>query len=303
MASPSTLSNRHVILAAPVKKRLSQRLVPLRQIKHSRSDDTIGTPDRCCEVDPDALNEQLAQQAKALASANDRADQLKDDLLRFVSAASHDLRTPLRAVAGFSKLLEQDCYEQLCEDGKDYLNRIVAGTDRMQRLINAITEYSRISALVPQPTEVDLNDVFENAVSDLQAKIIEANAVVIKRNLPVVVADNTQLSQILRHLIENSISFGGTDSPKVTVSTVREEDRWLVQVKDNGRGIPADQIESAFEMFRRIDYVEKDQGNLGAGLAICKRIIQRQGEEINIQSELGVGTTVTFSIADIDDCN
>ena len=244
----------------------------------------------------ESLRQQLAAQRHQLDAATARADRLEDDLIQFASATSHDVSAPLRAISGFSELLHQEHGDQLNDNAKRYLNRISGGVKRMKTLLDSVSEYAHASTVELQSNQVDLNDIFDRVLDDLHDKIQKSNAIVVREQLPVIVADQRQMTNLMRHLIDNSICFAGENQPEVIVSAERNADQWLIKIKDNGRGIGTEQVKSAFKMFRRFDYENCAEGGTGAGLTICKQIAKRHNSEISIHSKLGFGTTVKFSV-------
>ena len=271
-----------------VRKRISARLESIRIDKGEESS-------ALCE----SLRQQLDSQETELRLANERVDHLTKDLQKFVSAVSHDLRNPLRTISGFSELLREECLEQLDDNGKDHIARIVGGAARLGKLFASVSEYSQVYSKGASFCETDLNEVFDDAISDLHEPIKEAKAVVTRDALPLVMGDQIQLTQLLRHLIDNSIQFR-SDSPQIHVTSCQDGDRHLIKVSDNGIGIAEKNTETAFEIFRRFGYEQKDLGGAGAGLAICRHIVERHGGTIQIESELGVGTTVLFSMIPVE---
>ena len=184
------------------------------------------------------LRQQLSAQSHELALATQRADRLEQELIQFVSATSHDLGNPLRAISGFSSLLAQDCDNNLNEKGNRYLDRIESGANRMQTLLDSLCDYARFSTIELQQNPTDLNIIVGNVLVDLNETAQQANAVVTHDVLPVILADKVQLSHLMRHLIDNSLSFAGVNQLQVRVSAQRVANQWLVKVQDNGRGIP-----------------------------------------------------------------
>lgn len=292
-----SISDNGVATSTRTRKRLSESLVPVRrESKVSYS--------AIAQIDFDATPveripspELLQEHVTALEMARENTNLAKADLQQFVNAVSHDLRTPLRAITGFSELLTQEYSDRLDDNGKDYINRIVDGTVRIQKLINCVTELSRICSKEPEFVDVDLNEVVENVMDDLHQSIDESNAVLTWESLPTVSGDPVQLLQLFRHLIENSIRFDNDVAPQIHISCESSETGCLVKVCDNGIGIAKKDQENAFKMFRRIGIQERGSMGLGAGLTICRKIVERHSGQIGLESEPGAGTKVIFSIA------
>ena len=283
------------------KKRLSDHFVSIFSAKNLGAGGVASIQEESAQLtaaleDCELLRQQLAAQTQDLDLAIKRADNLEQDLLQFVYSTSHDLNAPLRAIDGFSTLLSQEPDCELNDIAERYLERIATAAKRMKCMLDSISEYAQFSTVKFQRSQVNLNIVLDQVLHDLHEKIQQSKAVVTREELPMILADQVQLSHLMRHLIDNSISFPGNEKPQVNVSAKRHSDQWLIKVQDNGRGIAAEQIKSAFEMFRRFGYDSRAEGGTGAGLTICKQIIERHGGKIFIESEIDIGTTVTFSI-------
>lgn len=304
MASHSTVAKNQLLKQSGVSpKRLSNGRAVIPQFEDSATEGAAafggdGSALSKTAQQWAALRQQLATKTKELQSAISRADELEQTLLQFVSAVSHDLNAPLRAMTGFSSLLAQEHGNHLDDEAKQYLGRISGGASRMQAMISSISQYARASTQTLSRSRVDLNLIVDQVLEDLHEKIQQSQAVVTPKTLPVIHADPGQIFQLMRHLIDNSISFPSANRPQVTVAAERVADQWEITTQDNGRGIAAEQIQSAFEMFRRFDYDNQNEGGTGAGLTVCKQIVKRHGGEIFLHSELGVGTTVTVSFGE-----
>jgi signal transduction histidine kinase len=166
----------------------------------------------------------------------------------------------------------------------------------MSRLISDLLEYSRVQAKERAPVPTDMKEVFDQAVANCQASIEQANAAVSCQPLPTVLGDRMQLVQLLQNLIGNAVKFRRPDAPPdIRVSARRENGHWLFQVQDNGIGIPASQAERIFQIFQRLHTREAYPGT-GIGLALCKRIVQRHGGRIWVESKVGEGSSFSFTI-------
>ena len=282
------------------RKRLSGNLVPIRRESNASANATEHGNFEQESSNHDSQFEKLQCHVAELDEVHKNANKATGDLQEFVNAVSHDLRTPLRSVIGFSELLTQEYSDRLDENGKDYVNRIVDGAGRMQELINCITEFSRICAKEPDFVDVNLNDVMQNVLDDLHEGIEQSNAVVTWDSLPTVQGEYLQLLEVFKHLVENGIRFHGDASPTVHVSSESHETGCVFKVSDNGIGIAEKDHSNAFRMFRRIGLQDTNSIGLGAGLAICKRIIERHDGRIELKSEPGVGTEVIFSLGPKD---
>ncbi len=230
--------------------------------------------------------QELAIRAQALASSNAELEQ-------FAYVASHDLQEPLRMVTSFTQLMVSRYRGNLDTDADEFINYIADGSKRMSRLINDLLEYSRVGtrARPLAPTECSL--IFELACNNLQLAIEEANGNVTSGPLPTVMGDETQLLQLFQNLIGNALKFRGPDPSRVHVSAERQNGQWLFRVADNGIGIEPQYAERIFVIFQRLHSRDKYPGT-GIGLAICKKIVERHGGRIWVESQPGAGTTFCF---------
>jgi PAS domain S-box-containing protein len=232
--------------------------------------------------------EQLRRSNEALEVSN-------LELQQFAYIASHDLQTPLRAIGGYAEFLKRDYQGKLGEDADNYLIRIVDGVQRMHTLVNDLLSYSRVESQSRPFTDVSLQDSFEDARLMLEASINEVGCEVTCGSLPTVSGDRAQLAQLLQNLIGNAVKYHANESPRVRVSAELQDERWLVSVNDNGIGIPVNQRERIFEIFKRLHSQEAYPGT-GIGLAVCRRIVHRHGGKIWAESEPGQGSTFYFTL-------
>ncbi|QEG40363.1 PAS domain-containing sensor histidine kinase [Roseimaritima ulvae] len=262
--------------------------------------DADGNPTRVIGVHVDITErietqQELERLNTALAAANEALQQSNLDLQHFASLASHDLQAPLRAISGFSQFLKNEYEGQLDETADGYINRIVGGVQRMNQLIRDLLEFSRVDSQAMPPQRVDLNDTCDDAVALLQAAIKDSEGRVTRDNLPQVSGDPAQLSRVLQNLIGNALKYCRERLPEIHVSAVQQPDQWTITVQDNGIGIPAEDRERVFEIFRRLHRSEEFPGT-GIGLAICRRIIQRHGGRIWIEPTEDHGTKIRFTL-------
>lgn len=210
-------------------------------------------------------------------------------------ATSHDLQEPLRKIAGFTELLASKYSGQLDEKADTYVAYIVDGVNRMHILINDILAYSRVTSGSGAFAETDCNALLGNALNDLEFTINESGAVITFDLLPTVWADAHQLRHVLLNLIGNSIKYRGEEPPRVHVSAARKGDEWLFSVKDNGIGIAPEFHDRIFVIFQRL-HTRSEYSGTGIGLTICKKIVERHGGRIRVESEAGKGATFFFTI-------
>jgi PAS domain S-box-containing protein len=217
------------------------------------------------------------------------------ELEQFAYVASHDLQEPLRMVASFTQLLEMQYKDKLDEDAIEYISFAVDGAKRMQSLISDLLAYSRVTSYAGEFEEVDLNKVIEEVLFNLEIVIEENNAVITNETLLKISADYSQMVQVFQNIIGNALKYRSKKTPKIHISSRKEDDKWLFSVKDNGIGIDPEYSEKIFQIFRRLHTREEYEGT-GIGLAITKRIIERHGGKIWVESEPGKGSTFYFTI-------
>lgn len=254
------------------------------------------------------LLEQQTRQSQELARSNAELEQ-------FAYVASHDLQEPLRMVTSYLQLLESKYKSQLDANAEQFIDYAVDGARRMQTLINDLLNYSRVSSRGQPFIQVDLETILKRAIANLQVAIEESGAVISHEPLPVIMADPTQITQVLQNLIANAIKFRGEISPKIHIGAIKETEpaegeiltqrwiqstgysKWLFSVQDNGIGLEAQYAERIFIIFQRLHSRSKYSGT-GIGLAICKKIIERHGGSIWVESKLGQGSIFYFTIPD-----
>ncbi|MBD1838848.1 PAS domain S-box protein [Coleofasciculus sp. FACHB-501] len=234
------------------------------------------------------MEEALFKQAQELARSNAELEQ-------FAYVASHDLQEPLRMVASYTQLLSRRYKGRLDEDADDFIDFAVDGANRMQRLIQDLLEYSRLGTRSREFEMVDCDRSFEEAIANLQIAIAENNATITRDPLPSVRGDATQIGQLLQNLIGNGIKFRKDAPPQVHVSAQTSENEWVFSVRDNGIGIAPAHQARIFVIFQRLHARETYPGN-GIGLAICKKIVDRHGGRIWVDSEWGQGSVFYFTI-------
>ncbi len=226
------------------------------------------------------LNEELLRSNKELES--------------FAYVASHDLQEPLRVVSSFTQLLAQKYKDKLDSNAQDYINFAVDGANRMYDLINGLLAYSRIQTKSKDFVKINLEDIKAKELKNLNVQVTERKATISSDKLPVILADETQMIQLFQNLIGNAIKFSST-TPKIHISAKKEADHYIFSVKDNGLGIEPQYFDRIFQIFQRLLPKDEYEGT-GIGLAICKRIVERHGGKIWVESEIDKGTTFSFSI-------
>jgi len=243
-------------------------------------------------------NRDITQQKRAEEAVEVKTQELlrsNAELEQFAYVASHDLQTPLRAISGYLNLLTKRCDGKLDADGDRFIQRTHANVLRMQRLINDLLTYSRLTTRAHPFQPTDCNQVVHEVVEVLQPVIEESGARVTHESLPTILADAGQLLQLFQNLIGNAIKFHDHRPPEVRVDAQRTDKGWLFSVKDNGIGIDPQYGERIFLIFQRLHTMDQYPGT-GIGLAICKKIVERHGGHIWVESAPGQGTTFYFNL-------
>ncbi len=230
----------------------------------------------------------LARYAQDLSRSNAELEQ-------FAYVASHDLQEPLRMVASFTQLLAKRYQGRLDQDADEFIGFAVDGATRMQQLINDLLAYSRVGTRGKPPAPADLNEILGHAEANLHEAIKESSTVVTHEPLPQVDGDQSQLIQLFQNLLANAIKFRGQEPPRIHISAQPWEQGWRLAVQDNGIGIAPEHQERIFAIFQRLHPRDEYPGT-GIGLAICKKIVERHGGRIWVESAPGQGATFYFNI-------
>jgi len=230
----------------------------------------------------------LKQTAAELTRAN-------AELKQFAYAVSHDLQEPLRTVVGATQILMGEYAEKLAHEAKEWLGFAVDGAKRMQELLNALLDYSRVGAERPPFELVDLERIYQFAVDNLKMAITESGAELSHGPLPIVMGNRVQLIQLVQNLIDNAIKFRRQQPPRIHISAQQQEKEWRVAVTDNGIGIDPRNFGALFSLFHRLHTREQYRGT-GIGLAMCKKIVESHGGRIGVESAPGEGSTFSFTI-------
>ncbi len=234
-----------------------------------------------------------------LRRSMDELTRSNQDLEQFAYVASHDLQEPLRMVASYTQLLEKRYKEQLDEDARDFIHYAVDGANRMQRLINDLLTYSRVQTRGRPFDVLDLNRALGIARANLASAINDSSSVVTHDELPSVYGDESQLVSLFQNLISNAIKFRGEHPPRIHLHTDEGADMWKISVADNGIGIHPDFHDRIFEIFQRL-HTRSEYPGTGIGLALCRRIVERHGGNITVESSEGQGTTFRFTLPKLD---
>lgn len=216
------------------------------------------------------------------------------ELEQFAYVASHDLQEPLRMVTSYVQLLEKRYKDKLDQDANEFIAFAVDGSNRMRTLIQSLLEYSRVNRIKPFEV-INTNELLEVVMHDLRDTIRANNAKIIVNELPAITGDHILIGQLFQNLISNAIKFKGTADPEIIISGEKRTEDFLFTVKDNGIGIDKEYSNKIFVIFQRLHTKDKYPGT-GIGLAICKKIVERHGGEIWLDSEPGKGSTFYFTI-------
>ncbi len=217
------------------------------------------------------------------------------ELQQFAYVASHDLQEPLRMVASYTQLLARRYRGKLGADADEFIGYAVDGAVRMQQLINDLLAYSRVTSHGHAFEPTDCQALVRDVLLNLRVAIEESGAVVTYDRLPTVMADGAQLGRVFQNLVGNAIKFRGREPPRVHIAVERRDAEWRFAVRDNGIGIDPQYANRIFVLFQRLHSREEYPGT-GIGLAICKKVVERHGGRIWVESETGKGATFYFTL-------
>ena len=239
--------------------------------------------------------EKLEATQHALENAVAELRRSNQELEQFAYVASHDLQEPLRKIASFCNLLESRYADKLDERGGVYLHYIVDGAMRMQALVNDLLLYSRVATRGKEFAPTDTNDVLQEALANLEVGIAESKACITYDPLPTVNGDAAQLVRLMQNLVGNAVKYRGEAPPRIHVSAEEESGEWVFSVHDNGIGIDPQYAERIFVIFQRL-HTREEYGGTGIGLSVCKKIVERHGGRIWVESQEGSGATFRFTL-------
>jgi PAS domain S-box-containing protein len=219
-----------------------------------------------------------------------------EELGQFAYIASHDLQEPLRMVASYTQLLSKRYTGKLDADADEFIAFAVDGAQRMQRLIQDLLTYSRVGTKGRELRETSSEEALTEATMNLGGAVEDSGALVTHDPLPSVMADQGQLVQLFQNLVGNAIKYQSPGVPRIHISSAREgKTKWMFSVRDNGLGIESRYFERIFGMFQRLHGRQEFEGT-GIGLAVCKKIVERHGGSISVESEPGHGSTFRFTL-------
>jgi PAS domain S-box-containing protein len=255
--------------------------------------DAGNQPTRMVGIAQDITERKRAEEKLRLALAD--LGRSNKDLEQFAYVASHDLQEPLRMVSSYTQLLARRYQGQLDASADKFIAYAVDGANRMQRLIEDLLAYSRVGTRAKGFELIDCTAALDRALANLKAAIDASGAVVTHGPLPAVVHDNLLLVQLFQNLIGNAIKFHVEAPPRVHVTAEQKAEEWVFAVRDNGIGIDPQYAQRIFTIFQRLHTNEEYSGT-GIGLAICKKIVERRGGRIWVESQPGSGSTFYFTV-------
>ncbi|MCJ7731221.1 ATP-binding protein [Candidatus Bathyarchaeota archaeon] len=234
-----------------------------------------------------------------LYTSLDELEKANRDLNDFTHIVSHDLKAPLMTIESFSSFLLEDYLDVVDETGQEYLDSIIKASNNMRDLIDNLLTLSRVGRIDTDYSTVDMNELLEEVKEELRPQIEMKQTRIMGQSLPVLVTQRTWMKQVLMNLVGNGIKFNEANPPRVEVTCEKTDDCYHFRVRDNGIGIPEDQQEHLFKLFQRLEHTNKYPGT-GAGLSICKKIIESLGGSIWVESREGYGSIFNFTVLSVD---
>jgi signal transduction histidine kinase len=245
------------------------------------------------------LRREVAERSAAEQALRDKTDALarsNAELEQFAYVASHDLQEPLRMVSSYVQLFEKRYADQVDAQSQKYINYAVEGAKRMQSLIGGLLEFSRVGRVDEPFAAVDTSAALDQALLNLRSALDESRAAVTRGPLPTVTGNAGRLAQVFQNLIGNAIKFRRPGvTPEVHVSSIPHREGWLFAVRDNGIGIDPQCVDRIFVIFQRL-HTRAEYPGTGIGLSICKKVVERHGGRIWVESQPGAGATFQFTL-------
>lgn len=245
-----------------------------------------------------ATEEFATVQQNEIKSALNRAESSNRDLEHFAAIAAHDLKSPIGSIAGYLSFLREEHADSLGAEGTHDVESMQNIASRMLSLIDRLLEYARLNKTVRPFERIDLNRVLDASKQNLDAIVEREDAKIISDRLPVVMGDAQLLGQVFQNLIANALKFRGSQRPEIHIGVEEENDKWLIEVRDNGVGFDPKHKDDIFALFKKLHGA--DVSGAGIGLATCRRVIELHGGKIWADSVPGAGSTFRFSIPKIE---
>lgn len=255
--------------------------------KRSISDGFFGRP-VLNAIERSQLTAQIQHFQERLAQSN-------KDLSDFTHTAAHDLKSPLRRISSYCEILMEDAADRLNEEDKVILDRMMVNAQRMQHLINSLLSYSMIEYDDEEKQQADLKLLAEETVNELKETMDETGANIEIGDLPQIHAYPVRMKQVLTNLISNALKYRSKETPHIVIGCEQGDSVVTISVKDNGQGIPPGQKDMIFKDFKRLHSNEEVEGT-GLGLSICRKIVERHGGKLWVESEPGKGSTFFFTL-------
>jgi signal transduction histidine kinase len=287
---PTLVSAPMVVLVSVLISRMAGARQKLREA-NARLDERV----RHRTAELETVNRSLREREAQLVAQAEKLSESNADLEQFAYFASHDLQEPLRMISVYTELLEHNHKSQFDEESAMCAQMVRDSVRRLEVLVRDLLMYSRaIHGDRTEPSEIDSGEALLVATTNLQSQIEVEGAEIITGDLPKLHAYPVHLIQIFQNLIGNALKYRGTEPPRIIVAATRSPNEWIFSVKDNGIGISTDYHDKIFIPFKRL-HGQQYPGS-GVGLAICRRIVERLGGRIWVDSELGHGATFYFSV-------
>lgn len=243
-----------------------------------------------------SLNKVLEEKNEEIKRQNERLTSSNEDLRQFAHVTSHDLREPLRSIGSFASLLKAKYYNQIDEEANEFIDFIVKGVKRMDKLLADLLAYSVVGIFNTDYEDVDVNEIITTIIKTLYKEKATQGVKIKLSDLPVVKGNSAQLNQLFYHLIDNSLKFRSEEAPRIEIRAEKRGRKYLFSVADNGIGMEQEYKEKIFGLFLRLHNKRSQYQGTGVGLSICKKIVEQHKGRIWIDSEPGKGTTVFFTL-------
>lgn len=240
--------------------------------------------------------EEIESQNQKLLKSNDDLTLANNELENFAHIASHDLKTPIRTIGSYANLFQRRYESTIDKEGKEYLGFIISGAKHMNKLLEDVLVYSKVSNQQDSKTVIDLNDLLEDVLQTMNDDIQKRNAEIVWKDLPFVFGYAPQLFQLFQNMIANALKFveEGT-APQIKINALTNDNTYHISIKDNGIGIEKEYQEQIFLIFKRL-HTQLEYEGTGIGLSICQKIVERHGGKIWVDSDGNNGTTFHFTL-------